>query len=170
MKCKKMVALLAAAALALSIMAGCAKSGTESNGGIDLTKVNETVQAEGCEVRVTSSSKLRQAVEGAAALVGAYEEGEVSEGAVQHRMSQTLESFGRVVGISPRLVTEEQLKAGVESSWLGTIHTPEEIAAGIVLSMDQILKQVRYEAAAVQATTQDGVNVWVIAVIYYLNG
>ena len=53
---------------------------------------------------------------------------------------------------------------------MGTIHTPEEIAAGIVLSMDQILKQVRYEAAAVQATTQDGVNVWVIAVIYYLNG
>ena len=140
------------------------------NGGIDLTKVNETVQAEGCEVRVTSSSKLRQAVEGAAALVADYEEGEVSEGAVQHRMSQTLESFGRVVGISPRLVTEEQLKAGVENSWLGTIHTPEEIAAGIVLSMDQILKQVRYEAAAVQATTQDGVNVWVIAVIYYLNG
>ena len=83
MKCKKMVALLAAAALALSIMAGSAKSGTESNGGIDLTKVNETVQAEGCEVRVTSSSKLRQAVEGAAALVGAYEEGEVSAGTVQ---------------------------------------------------------------------------------------
>ena len=53
---------------------------------------------------------------------------------------------------------------------MGTINTPEEIAAGIVLSMDQILKQVRYEAAAVQATTQDGVNVWVIAVIYYLNG
>lgn len=170
MKCKKIIALLAAAVLALSATVGCAKGGVEGSDGIDLTNVNEIIQAEGCEARVTSSAKLRQAVEEAAALVAAYEEGEVSEGTVQFYISQKLDSFGNAVGVSPRMETEEQLKMGVESSWLGTIHTPEEIVASIVLSMDRMLKQVRYEAAAVQATTKDGVNVWVIVVIYYLNG
>ena len=60
------------------------------------------------------------------------------------------------------------MQAGVESASLGTVHTPEEMAAGIVLSMNDILRQVEYEAAAAQTTTRDGTVCWIVAVIYYL--
>ena len=46
--------------------------------------------------------------------------------------------------------------------------SPEEMAAGIVLSMNDILRQVEYEAAAAQATTRDGTVCWIVVVIYYL--
>lgn len=65
-------------------------------------------------------------------------------------------------------MTAEELQAGVESASLGTVHTPEEMAAGIVLSMNDILRQVEYEAAAAQATTRDGTVCWIVVVIYYL--
>ena len=166
MKYKNIAALLAAAMMALTLLAGCAKGGAEN--ALDLTEVNAIVQENGCKTRVTASGALKRAVQEAADLVAAYDAGEVTEGMIQYQVAQRLDSWNKAVGLSPRLVTAEELQAGVESASLGTVHTPEEMAAGIVLSMNDILRQVEYEAAAAQTTTRDGTVCWIVVVIYYL--
>ena len=166
MKYKNIAALLAAAMMALTLLAGCAKGGAKN--ALDLTEVNAIVQENGCKTRVTASGALKRAVQEAADLVAAYDAGEVTEGMIQYQVAQRLDSWNKAVGVSPRLVTAEELQAGVESASLGTVHTPEEMAAGIVLSMNDILRQVEYEAAAAQTTTRDGTVCWIVAVIYYL--
>ncbi len=166
MKYKNIAALLAAAMVALTLLAGCAKGGAEN--ALDLTEVNAIVQENGCKTRVTASGALKRAVQEAADLVAAYDAGEVTEGMIQYQVAQRLDSWNKAVGVSPRLVTAEELQAGVESASLGTVHTPEEMAAGIVLSMNDILRQVEYEAAAAQTTTRDGTVCWIVVVIYYL--
>lgn len=165
----KTFAALAAAVLALALLAGCAGSGTGNRSGFGLAQVNAILEAKGCEETVTASGRLERAVKDAAQRLSVYGMGAASEQAARHTVQQAFASSGKTVGVSLRLATAEQLEAGAESAWLGTIYTPEEMAADVVLSMDGILKQVKYEAAAAQTTTQDGVNVWVIAVIYYLN-
>ena len=166
MKYKNIAALLAAAMMALTLLAGCAKGGAKN--ALDLTEVNAIVQENGCKTRVTASGALKRAVQEAADLVAAYDAGEVMEGMIQYQVAQRLDSWNKAVGVSPRLVTAEELQAGVESASLGTVHTPEEMAAGIVLSMNDILRQVEYEAAAAQATARDGTVCWIVVVIYYL--
>ena len=166
MKYKNIAALLAAAMMALTLLAGCAKGGAEN--ALDLTEVNAIVQENGCKTRVTASGALKRAVQEAADLVAAYDAGEVTEGMIQYQVAQRLDSWNKAVGVSPRLVTAEELQAGVESASLGTVRTPEEMAAGIVLSMNDILRQVEYEAAAAQTTTRDGTVCWIVVVIYYL--
>ena len=166
MKYKNIAALLAAAMMALTLLAGCARGGAKN--ALDLTEVNAIVQENGCKTRVTASGALKRAVQEAADLVAAYDAGEVTEGMIQYQVAQRLDSWNKAVGLSPRLVTAEELQAGVESASLGTVHTPEEMAAGIVLSMNDILRQVEYEAAAAQTTTRDGTVCWIVAVIYYL--
>lgn len=168
MKCRKIMAVLVSAVLLLSLLAGCAKGGAESTSELDLTKVNAIVQENGCETRVTASGALKRAVNEAAALVAAYDAGEVKEGVIQNYVAQRLDAWNKTVGVSPWLVTEEELQTGVASTCLGVISTPEEMVADVVLAMDQILKQVRYEAAAAQTVTKDGVTGWVVVVIYYL--
>lgn len=169
MKYRTFAALLTAAVLALTLLAGCAGNRAENHSGFDLTQVNEILEANGCKGPVTASGRLERAVEDAAQSLPVYGLGTACEQAAQHVVKQAFASSGKTVGVSLRLATAEQLEAGVKSAWLGTVHTPEEIAADVVLSMNGILKQVKYEAAAVQTTTQDGASVWVIAVIYYLN-
>ena len=166
MKYKNIAALLAAAMMALTLLAGCARDGAKN--ALDLTEVNAIVQENGCKTRVTASGALKRAVQEAADLVAAYDAGEVTEGMIQYQVAQRLDSWNKAVGVSPRLVTAEELQAGVESASLGTVHTPEEMAAGIVLSMNDILRQVEYEAAAAQTTTRDGTVCWIVVVIYYL--
>ena len=168
MKYKNIAALLAAAMMALTLLAGCARGEAKDKNRLDLSAVNAIVQEKGCDVQVTSSSALKRAVQEAADLVAAYDAGEVTEGMIQYQVAQRLDSWNKAVGVSPRLVTAEELQAGVESASLGTVHTPEEMAAGIVLSMNDILRQVEYEAAAAQTTTRDGTVCWIVAVIYYL--
>ena len=161
MKHKKVTALLVSVVFMLSLLAGCAGGEAKVKNELDLSAVNAIVQEKGCDVQVTSSSALKRAVQEAADLVAAYDAGEVAEGMIQYQVAQRLDSWDKGIGVSPRLVTAEELQADAESSL-------EEMAADIVLSMDQILKQVKYEAAAVQATTRDDVVCWIIVVIYYL--
>ena len=168
MKYRKLAAL-AAVVLALALLAGCAGSRTENHSGFGLTQVNEILKAEGCEEPVTASGRLERALEEAAQKLPAYGMGEAYEQEARRTVKQAFASFGKTVGVSLRLVSAEGLEAGVESAWLGIIRTPEEMAADVVLSMDEILKQVKYEAAAVQAPSPDGADVWLVAVIYYLN-
>lgn len=166
MKYKNVAALLAAAMMALTLLAGCARGGAEN--ALDLTEVNAIVQKNGCKTRVTASGALKRAVNETAEWAAAYDADEVTKDRIERHMTQKLDSWNKTVGLSPRLVTAEELQAGVESASLGTVHTPEEMAAGIVLSMNDILRQVEYEAAAAQATTRDGTVCWIVVVIYYL--
>ena len=159
MKYKNIAALLAAAMVALTLLAGCAKGGAKN--ALDLTEVNAIVQENGCETRVTASGALKRAVNETAEWAAAYDADEVTKDRIERHMTQKLDSWNKTVGLSP-------LQAGVESASLGTVHTPEEMAAGIVLSMNDILRQVEYEAAAAQTTTRDGTVCWIVAVIYYL--
>ena len=56
MKYKNIAALLAAAMMALTLLAGCAKGGAKN--ALDLTEVNAIVQENGCKTRVTASGAL----------------------------------------------------------------------------------------------------------------
>lgn len=168
MKYKNIAALLAAAMMALTLLAGCARGEAKDKNRLDLSAVNAIVQEEGCDVQVTSSGALKRAVNETAEWAAAYNADEVTKDRIERHMTQKLDSWNKTVGLSPRLVTAEELQAGVESASLGTVHTPEEMAAGIVLSMDDILRQVEYEAAAAQATTRNGTVCWIVVVIYYL--
>ena len=98
MKYKNVAALLAAAMMALTLLAGCAKGGAEN--ALDLTEVNAIVQENGCKTRVTASGALKRAVNETAEWAAAYDADEVTKDRIERHMTQKLDSWNKTVGFS----------------------------------------------------------------------
>ena len=85
MKYKNIAALLAAAMMALTLLAGCARGGAEN--ALDLTEVNAIVQENGCKTRVTASGALKRAVNETAEWAAAYDADEVTKDRIERHMT-----------------------------------------------------------------------------------
>lgn len=85
MKYKNIAALLAAAMMALTLLAGCAKGGAEN--ALDLSAVNAIVQKNGCKTRVTASGALKRAVNETAEWAAAYDADEVIKDRIERHMT-----------------------------------------------------------------------------------
>ena len=147
--------------LMVILLSGCGNSnvgGNVSSGNgknlLNLDEVNRLVKQEDDLVTVNSSTKLDAAMEEVLELVAENNDGEISVGTIQFQLAQRLDSFETGTAIWPYFVKVGELS-----------QTPEEKVAKTVLQLESITKNHTYGACAMRATTQDGVEYWIIVSI-----
>lgn len=153
MKCKKILALVMAAVLSVSMLTACGGGG--GGGSLNTGKVNSMIDQAGSEIKVTAPSELRNAVSSTAKELvqsGAYRNSALATTKLNSKMETPALGLMATSGrfCMAYIVSERDIETGGEASAmasmlgigktnmgnLGWVDTPEGVAAAIVLGID----------------------------------
>lgn len=161
MRVKKWIALALSVVMAVGLMTGCGGSGTASNkSAMTVSKVNSALRQAESEVKAKSVDGLDEAVKAAAdymlsrgvldanTLLGyiaserGYQKDNTKYGAAFVASAEELEAGIDASRASAAIASQIKLTADASKiEAIGTLDTPEKVAAAVILGVDTGLKQ-----------------------------